>query len=226
MVSCIDTSTICPRPVRSRWNRAALIAANRWMPPEKSTNAAPALVGGPSGSPVADGATGHRLHRDVHGGHVRVGPGGPVALAGGHDQARVVRQEPLRAELQALHRARRVVLDEHVGGLDQVEQRLAAGVGLQVEHHAALVGVEHHELVGLDRLVRAEAQWLTAGRLDLDDVGAQLCEQQPAVGAVVDLAQFEDPDAVEGRHVASPVHLCARVSGTARRELRTSDQAC
>ena len=54
MVSCIDTSTICPRPVRSRWNRAALIAANRWMPPEKSTNAAPALVGGPSGSPVAE----------------------------------------------------------------------------------------------------------------------------------------------------------------------------
>ena len=54
MVSCIDTSTICPRPVRSRWNKAALIAPNRWMPPEKSTNAAPALVGGPSDSPVAE----------------------------------------------------------------------------------------------------------------------------------------------------------------------------
>ena len=54
MVSCIETSTIWPRPVRSRWNRAALIAPNRWMPPEKSTNAAPALVGGPSGSPVAE----------------------------------------------------------------------------------------------------------------------------------------------------------------------------
>ena len=40
--------------MRSRWNRAALIAPNRWMPPEKSTNAAPALVGGPSGSPVAE----------------------------------------------------------------------------------------------------------------------------------------------------------------------------
>ena len=39
--------------MRSRWNSAALIAANKWMPPEKSTNAAPALVGGPSGSPVA-----------------------------------------------------------------------------------------------------------------------------------------------------------------------------
>ena len=189
MVSCIDTSTICPRPVRSRWNSAALIAANRWMPPEKSTNAAPPLVGGPSGSPVAEARAGHRLHGDVHGGHVRVGARGPVALAGGHDQARVVGQEPLRAELQAFHGARREVLDEHVGGLHEVEQRLAAGIGLEVEHHAALVGVEHHELVGLDRVVRAEAQRLTARRLDLDDVGAELCEKQPAIGAAVGRAR-------------------------------------
>ena len=103
-------------------------------------------------------------------------------------------------QLEALHGARGEVLDEHVGGLDQVEQRLATGIGLQVEHDAALVGVEHHELVGLDRLVGAEAQGLTAGWLDFDDVGAQLCEQQPAVWAVVDLAEFEDPDAVKRRH--------------------------
>jgi hypothetical protein len=51
--------------------------------------------------------------------------------------------------------------------------------------------------MGLDRLVGAEAQWLTTGWLDLDDVGTQLCEQKPAIGAIVDLAQFEDPDAVE-----------------------------
>ena len=51
----------------------------------------------------------------------------------------------------------------------------------------------------------AEAQWLTAGRLDLDDLGAHLREQQPAVRAEVDLAQFEDPDAVKRRcMVASP----------------------
>ena len=107
-------------------------------------------------------------------------------------------EELLRGELEALHGARREVLDQHVGRLDQVEQRLTTGVGLQVKHHTALVGVEHHELVGLDRLVRAEAQLLTAGWLDLDDVGAQLCEQKPAVRAVVDLAQFEDPNAVKG----------------------------
>ena len=56
-------------------------------------------------------------------------------------------------QLEALHGAGREVLDEYVGGLDQVEQRLATGVGLQVQHDAAFVGVEHHELVGLDRLV-------------------------------------------------------------------------
>ena len=42
--------------MRSRWNSAALMAPNRWMPPEKSTNAAPDLVGGPSASPVTDAA--------------------------------------------------------------------------------------------------------------------------------------------------------------------------
>ena len=142
-----------------------------------------------------------------------------------------MRQEPLRAELQALHGARRVVLDEHVGGLHQVEQRLAAGVGLEVEHHAALVGVEHHELVGLDRVVRAEAQRLTAGRLDLDDVGAQLCEKQPAIGAVVDLAQFEDPDAVKGRHGCFSCSICVLrgevppAGPLAGELLRPSDQA-
>jgi hypothetical protein len=102
-------------------------------------------------------------------------------------------------QLQALHGAGREVLDQHVGRLDQVEQRLATGIGLQVQHHTALVGIEHHEFVGLGRLVRAEAQLLTAGWLDLDDVGAQLCQQKPAVRTVVDLAQFEDPNAVKGR---------------------------
>jgi len=127
-----------------------------------------------------------------------------------------VRQEPLRAELQALHRARSEVLDEHVGGLHQVEQRGAVGVGLEVEHHAALVGVQHHELVGLDRVVRAEAQGLTARRLDLDHVGAELCEEQPAIGAVVDLAQFKDPDAVECRHGCFTSTICVLRTGVPR----------
>ena len=50
-----------------------------------------------------------------------------------------------------------------------------------------------------DGQCRPEPQLLAAGWFDLDDVGAQLCEQQPAVRAVVDLAQFEDPDAVKRR---------------------------
>jgi hypothetical protein len=58
-----------------------------------------------------------------------------------------------RPEPEALHGARREILDQHVGRLDQVEQRLPPGIGLQVQHHAALVGIEHHKLVRLDRLV-------------------------------------------------------------------------
>ena len=106
-------------------------------------------------------------------------------------------EKSLRAQLEALHGARREVLDQHVGRLDQVEQRLTTGIGLQVQHHTALVGIEHHELVRLDRLMRAEAQLFPAGGLNFDHVGPQLCEQKPAVRAVVDLPQFEDPDAVK-----------------------------
>ena len=73
------------------------------------------------------------------------------------------------------------------------EQRLATGARLQVQHDAALVGVQHDELVGLGRLVGAEAQWLTARWLDLYDVGAQLSQKQPAVWAVVNLAQLPGP---------------------------------
>jgi hypothetical protein len=48
------------RRQRREWQRhndtleqGRAIAPNRWMPPEKSTDAAPPLVGGPSGTPVA-----------------------------------------------------------------------------------------------------------------------------------------------------------------------------
>ena len=123
------------------------------MPPEKSTNAAPALVGGPSDSPVAEALPDIACTVMSIADMWAYGTGGAVALAAGHDQPRVVLEESLRAQLKALHGARREVLDQHVGGLDQVEQRLATGVGLQVQHHAALVGIEHHEFVGLGRLV-------------------------------------------------------------------------
>ena len=95
--------------------------------------------------------------------------------------------------------------DEHVGGPDQVEQRPVTGLGLEVEHHAALVGVEHHELVRLDRIVRTEAQRLTAGRLDLDHLGAHLREQKPAVRAKVHLTQLKDPKAVKRPHRCIPL---------------------
>ena len=66
-------------------------------------------------------------------------------------------------------------------------------------------------------LLRPEPQLLAAGWLDLDDVGAELCEQQPAVRAVVDLAQFEDPDAVKRRCHDRSRHSIRNRSGSRRR---------
>ena len=116
-----------------------------------------------------------------------------------------------RTELQSLHDARREVLDQHIGSADQVQQRLVTGLGLEVEHHAALVGVEHHELVRLKRIMRTKAQRLTAGRLDLDHLSAHLRKQKPTIRAQVDLAQFEDPEAVKRSHGCIPFPIKIKV---------------
>jgi hypothetical protein len=52
-VSCIETSTICPRPVRSRWNRAALIAAEQVDAAGEVHERSAGLGRRPVGSPVA-----------------------------------------------------------------------------------------------------------------------------------------------------------------------------
>ena len=52
--------------------------------------------------------------------------------------------------------------------------------------------------------MRTEAQRLTAGRLDLDDLSAHLREQKPAIRAKVHLAQLKDPKAVKCSHGCIP----------------------
>jgi hypothetical protein len=85
-----------------------------------------------------------------------------------------------------LHRPDLEILDQHVGGSDQLPgERLSTRV-LEVERQAALVAVDA-EIVGaltvqpgrspLARIVAAD------GMLDLDHVGSQICKQHGAVWA-------------------------------------------
>ena len=68
---------------------------------------------------------------------------------------------------------------------------------LEVEAHAALAGVEHDEGRGV-LAAGAVSGGLAGEGLDLDDLGAEVGQEQAAVGHVIDLAELEDGDAIEG----------------------------
>ena len=67
---------------------------------------------------------------------------------------------------------------EHVGGLDQAQQRFACQLLLQVDRQAALVAVEVGEIAAhAGRAAGTDpARGVTFGGFDLDDVGAHVAE--------------------------------------------------
>ena len=190
--------------MRSRWNSAALIAAEQVDAAGEVHEGGAGLGRGPVGLPGGRGGAGHRLHGDVHRRHVRVGPRRPVSLAGGDDQTRVVGQEPLRAELESLHGAR-AKFSMSTSAVS-TRSRSASRPASVFRSSTTLRLLELSITNSCDSTGSCERNRNgSPPGLDLDDVGAELCEKQPAVRAVVDLAQFEDPDAVEGLHVVSSI---------------------
>src|SRR5699024_9650658 len=99
------------------------------------------------------------------------------------------------------------VLDHKVGRLDQLQEQVAAALVLEVERDAAFTAVGHGERVALTVDLRAEPARVVAGDrlLDLDDGGAQLCENHRAVGARQEASQVEDAEAVQRKHSHLPV---------------------
>jgi hypothetical protein len=123
----------------------------------------------------------------------------------------VARAKRIGLEAETGPGGRPVVVDEQVGRRQQAIERGATIVGLQVEHDAALVAVDAHE-------VRAEAvgrvapprrppapRLVARRRLDLDDVGAEIGEEHRGERPGQDSAGVDDPDALERerwRHAA------------------------
>ena len=150
----------------------------------------------------------HRLGDDVVSGQVGVGAGAGARIAeaadGGVDEAWVALGERFVGEAEALHDAGGEVLDEHVRLFGQAHDRLFAAGRLEVEHEAALVAVEAGVIAAEGALGvvvgegAGEAGHLAAGRLDLDDVGAEVGEEHRAVGAGEGLGEVEDADAWRG----------------------------
>ena len=132
-----------------------------------------------------------RLEDRVEAGERGERSGGAVARDRGVHQPRIQAREPIPADVEPLHDAGAEVVDHDVGRADEVEEGFATRGTLQVEHEGALAAVPPDEAEEL------EAEGISAGRLDLHDVGAELGEQQRTEGAGDEAREIEHPDALE-----------------------------
>ena len=144
----------------------------------------------------------HCLHCDVHRGHVGVGPFVAVALAGGIDEPRIQLHQLLGIESESFHGSGSEVLDDDIDVLDQILEYLTTLIGFYIHDDAALVGVQHQELMRLDTVSGSISQPLTSGWLKLDDFRTEQSHQQATVWAVVYLSDLEDANSLKcGCHV-------------------------
>ena len=125
----------------------------------------------PTGRSGHIGQAPHHLGDLVQRRAVLIGTGEkPLGRTG--DQARIARLEAVRAEPEALQGSRPIVLDHHVGGIDQPPRQDQAVGGLQIETDAALVAVEHREEAGAG--AQQSPGRIAADRLDLDHLRAEI----------------------------------------------------
>src|SRR3546814_3781987 len=101
------------------------------------------------------------------------------ALETGIDQARIALADHGIVEAQALHRAGREILDQHVGLLEQPADDLMAFRRFEVDREAAFVAVEIAEIAETEALEIARRITLRR-RLDLDDFRTEISEDNPA----------------------------------------------
>ena len=81
----------------------------------------------PVGKPIHRGKAAHRLDQRAEARLVAIGTGLTPARDPDHHQLRIAPEQHVRAEPHALERARPEILDQHLRGLDQRQQQLAAG---------------------------------------------------------------------------------------------------
>src|SRR5271166_5846520 len=112
----------------------------------------------------------------------------------GIDDRRIDAADDIIAEAQTLNRAGREVLGEDVRLLHHLLDQCQTALIFEVDGQRALVGVVHHEIVGV---AKAGAAGFAARRLHLGDVGAHPGERLGAGRAGLELRQVEDADALE-----------------------------
>jgi len=130
-----------------------------------------------------------------------------------HDhQPGVDRMQLCGRQAHILHDARPEALDQNGGCLRQFAYDGAAGIGTQVEGDALLVAAV--DLPGrLDTLHPPRAQRVAFGRLDLDDLGAEVGELQGQHVAGHQARQVDDADPVQGAACVGGEGLLRGLSG-------------
>src|SRR5581483_3176367 len=119
--------------------------------------------------------------------------------------------EDLVAQAQGLDGAVREVVDHHVGRPHQAqEERAGLRRALEVDGDRSRVAVQEVE-VGRGAGRHAARLVALAGPLHLDDVGAQVGQQEPRGRAGDDVAELEDAEALEGERAGHrPALYCKR----------------
>ena len=137
----------------------------------------------PSSSIFGCTMPGPHVVRDAVARHVAVRAGRAVAGDRAEHDARVDLAQLLEAEPAAFEPAGAHRLDDRVGVAHELEERVAARVGAQVEHDALLApaDVQEEERDAFDDRPRHPAPVVALRRLDLDDVGAEVGEMRGEV---------------------------------------------
>ena len=128
------------------------------------------------------------------------------------DDARVHLPHRFVVEPEALHRLRPHVVDQRVGRLRELQQRLLAFRALQVQHDAALVAVQVEEQRAGARAPAGTggAQHVAAGRLHLDHVGTEVRQHLGRRRTHDDFGDVDDAQAGERPALVRVVFHSAR----------------
>ena len=108
-------------------------------------------------------------------GAVRLGPVVAKARDRQHHEARIDRFQHVVAKAQSAHHVRPEVLDQHIGARRELFDQVGAAGDAEVDANAAFADVLLVEIARLPVDSRAPvARDVAFGRLDLDDVGAEI----------------------------------------------------
>ena len=152
-----------------------------------------------------------RLHDQIGGREVAVRPGLPEAGDADQSDVRIHLAELRKAQSESLHDAGSEVLEYEIGAGDEFLDSLGSVRIREIEYQAALVGVQVAEEAGgfgVRHVVRKGSpgpQPVARGRLELDDIRAELGEQLSAIGRGDLMAEFENPQSAECRLLHAPI---------------------